>query len=158
MSAVDKLVDITRFLDSRTLVIIGIDRGKHSGATPATVAKVLETLKEVIAELSGAPALDGATNTPLEGVMLNSAGEFAARWNVMEPAERERVWKAIQDACNDGYQCHVKDHTTLEREWEELLHKRNTALSELSGLQDSLDEHITHDEIYSMLQTIKEAL
>jgi len=104
------------------------------------------------------PALDGATNEPAPETLIASAGEFAARWNVMEPAERERVWKAIQGACNDGYQCHVKDHAGMEAEHAALFQRHVVAKSELQGLLDSLDDHITQDEIYSAIKDIKEAL
>lgn len=104
------------------------------------------------------PALDGATNEPAPEYASATAGEFAARWNTRTPEERESLFQAIREAQHMSYQCHVRDHTGLESEWEALNHKVSTAKSELTGLLDSLDSHITQDEIYSAIQAVREAL
>lgn len=90
--------------------------------------------------------------------MLSSAGEFAARWNALRPDVREKLWKALQSAANDGYQCHLKNHDGLEAEHAALFQKHVAAKHEIQGLLDSLDSHVTQDEIYSQLKTIQEAL
>ncbi|WNM75103.1 hypothetical protein SEA_MORRIGAN_58 [Microbacterium phage Morrigan] len=102
--------------------------------------------------------LDGATNEPAPGTWSASAGEFAARWNVLTPADRERYWEFIKDAQQRSHDCVLKDHESLQEEVTRLSQKRSQAHSELGGLLDSLDSHITQDEIYSAIKAIQEAL
>lgn len=50
------------------------------------------------------------------------------------------------------------DHEGMEVQLGVQARKLNHAKSELQGLLDSLDDHITQDEIYSAIKTIKEEL
>lgn len=104
------------------------------------------------------PALDGATNEPAPDTMISTAGEFAARWNTLESHERENLWERIRQNNETAMQCFQRDHDQLTDSLELSRTKRAHARSEIQGLLDSLDSHVTHDEIYSQLRAIQEAL
>ncbi|QWS69724.1 hypothetical protein SEA_WILLIAMSTRONG_57 [Microbacterium phage WilliamStrong] len=104
------------------------------------------------------PALDGATNEPAPDTMIASAGEFAARWNTMEAGQREALWERIRQSNETAVQCFQRDHDALQEQLRASDQRRASARSEIQGLLDSLDSHVTHDEIYSQLRTIQEAL
>lgn len=158
MSITNQLSGLHSIVHSRTAVTTGPDKGKHSGAGSDTVRMVLNTLKEVIEKLKNDTTLDGATNEPAPEVMTGDAGEFAARWNTATPEQREDRWQRMQRAFDVSNKCFQEDHEALLDQVRSMSAKRATAISEVQGLLDSLDDHITQDEIYSALKEIKEAL
>jgi len=104
------------------------------------------------------PALDGATNEPAPEYAIATAGEFAARWNTLESAQREAMWERIRQNNLAALNCFQRDHDALAEQLGDRDQRRTTARSDIQGLLDSLDSHVTQDEIYSALRAIQEAL
>lgn len=107
---------------------------------------------------SKVPALNGATNEPAPEYMIANAGEFAARWNTLETAQREALWERIRQNNDTAMKCFQQDHDVLLEQLRDSSNRRATARSEIQGLLDSLDSHVTQDEIYSAMKAIQEAL
>lgn len=57
------------------------------------------------------PVLDGATRAPSEMVMATTAGEFAARWNAMDTAQRSSWFAAWADMADRAALCFMTQHS-----------------------------------------------
>ena len=111
-------------------------RDPVDGSTVAALG--WEELERLLAKLQTVAALDGATNDPAPGTWSANAGEFAARWNVLTPAERERYWEFIKDAQQRSLSCVQKDHEGLQEELD-------AANRKLAAVQRYADDRKAHN-------------
>ena len=79
--------------------------------TEAEFMRVVEDATDLAATVA-AMHLEGATNPPAEFAVAANAGEFAARWNAMDPEAREGWVQHIQRAQQDARDCWVASHTS----------------------------------------------
>jgi len=97
-------------LDTGTVEAASLDVPNLSldGAHLGTVVVDLGVVPDV--RIIPKDALGGATAVPVEGARSTSAGEFAAKWNSLDPEDREKWVRRIEDNADDAIRCFQADH------------------------------------------------
>lgn len=97
-------------------------------------------------------SLQGATTEPTPDRYPSDPGEFAATWNSWSVYRRERFLANMIQASERAAACLIQDHLgTLHAAQQATDALKARYRAEIRGLMDSLDEHITPDDMYQAL-------
>lgn len=96
--------------------------------------------------------LDGETHEPADGERIGTAGQFAARWNKLDPEGRQLQVDLMQQNAVLATRCVVGDHHGAVEALDQSRRAAQELAHHLNGMMDSLDESVSHTQVYEQLK------